>query len=566
MPQIGRAGTRPAVSSRPHRQNTGAMGDIGTGERPSRASRLLSASQKGARAASGAARASAAAVNGTGRLVHRLTAASGAGRTGLSTLLELSIVSAIGDSFVVIALAGTLFFSSTAEQARGRAAFALIVTIAPYAILAPLVGPMLDRVRRGNKYILLGTLLARGLLCWGMALAVETKSAVTLLPAALGVLVLQKAYAVTKAAVTPRLLPSEITLVSANSRFSLASLLSTSVGAVVALGLDKALGDHAGGAAWVLRVATIIYLGAMAIGFRLPDRVDEQSADEAGDGVAAQSADGGQYPPTVPYPTADQWPADGKGSGTGPNGGRSGWPPGADAPGGPGPRPESPGPRPENPGPRPESPGRPAAARRRPFAIPRVGPVVAEAMRTNAAIRAFYGFMITFLAFILRTEKFGHISDKIALGGLAVAIAVGGILGTGVGSALRSRAPNLLMFVVLMLTTLVTAACAIMFGLATVLVAALVAAIAQTLVKASLDSILQREIPEERRSSVFAFSETVHQLALVAGGLVGLVLSLTNSGQTGLTLAAVGLACALVWLLLSRRQRVMRGQSARQHS
>lgn len=449
---------------------------------------------------------------------------------------------------MVIALAGTLFFNSTAEQARGRAAFALIVTIAPYAILAPLVGPMLDRVRRGNKYVLMGTLLARGLLCWGMAGAVESNDAATLLPAALGVLVLQKAYAVTKAAVTPRLLPPEMTLVSANSRFSLASLLSTSVGAVVALGIDKAFGDHGGGAAWVLRVATIIYLAAMAIGFRLPDRVDEQSADQAPDGGTAQSPAGGEYsryPPTVPYPTADQWPADAHATnraGTGPNGNRSGPPPGADSPLG---------------------SGRPAAARRRPFAIPHVGPMVAEAMRANFAIRAFYGFMITFLAFILRTEKFGHISDKIALGGLAVAIAAGGILGTGIGSALRSRAPKLLMFAVLLLTTLVTAACAIMFGLATVLIAALVVAIAQTLVKASLDSILQRDIAEERRSSVFAFSETVHQLALVIGGLIGLALSLTNSGQTGLTVAAVGLACAMVSLLLTRRHRITRGQAAR---
>jgi MFS family permease len=524
------------------------MGDTGTEERASAGSRFIAASQNAARAASGAARATAAGVHGTGRFVHRLTAASGAGRTGLSTLLELSIASAIGDAFVVIALAGTLFFNSTAEQARGRAAFALIVTIAPYAILAPLVGPLLDKVRRGNKYVLMGTLLARGLLCWGMAGAVESNDVVTLLPAALGVLVLQKAYAVTKAAVTPKLLPPEITLVSANSRFSLASLLSTSAGAVVALGIDKAFGDHSGGAAWVLRVATIIYLATMAIGFRLPDRVDEQSADEAPDGVAARSAARGeysQYPPTVPYPTADQWPPDAQpanGADTAPNGNRSGPPRGADAPLG---------------------SGRPAAARRRPFAIPHVGPQVAEAMRANAAIRTFYGFMITFLAFILRTEKFGHISDKIALGGLAVAIAAGGIIGTGIGSALRARAPKLLMFAVLLLTTLVTAACAIMFGLTTLLVAALAAAIAQTLVKASLDSVLQREIPEERRSSVFAFSETVHQLALVIGGLIGLALSLTNSGLTGLTVAAVGLACAMLSLLLTRRHRIMRGQSAR---
>jgi Major Facilitator Superfamily len=512
------------------------MRDTGTGPRASRAGRFASASHTAARGATGAARAGAAAVNGTGRFVHRLTSAQGAGRTGLSQLLELSIVGGIGDSFVVIALAGTLFFSATAEQARSRAAVALIVTIAPYAVLAPLIGPMLDRVRQGNKYILMGTLLARGLLCWGMSGAVH--NAVTLLPSALGVLILQKAYAVTKSAVTPRLLPPQLTLVSANSRFSLASLLSTSAGALVALGIDHALG----GAAWVLRVATVIYLAAMVIGWRLPDRVDEppaarQPAAATGPGTTAGPvAPGGQAPgggtsfqPPGPNGTA-RFPAGMPGDGS------------------------RPGPAPSGTRPMP---------RRRRFAIPRVGPVVAEAMRANAAIRFFYGFMLSFLAFILRTEKFGHISDKVALGGFAVAIAAGGIVGTGIGSALRARAPQLLMFVVLTLTMILTAMGAILFGLGTVLLVAFGVAIAQTLVKASLDSILQREIPARTRSSAFAFSETVHQLALVLGGLLGLALSLTNSGLTGLTVAAIGLALALCSLLLARRRRVLQAQSAR---
>jgi hypothetical protein len=508
------------------------MGDTGTREEPSRGSRFFAASQHaaktGASAASGAARAGAAAVNGTGRFVHRMTTASGAGRTGLSSLLELSIASAIGDAFVVIALAGTLFFNASAEQARGRAAFALIVTIAPYAILAPLIGPMLDRVRKGNKYILTGTLLARGLLCWGMAGAVQHSDTVTLVPAALGVLVLQKAYAVTKAAVTPRLLPPEITLVSANSRFSLASLLSTSAGAAVALGIDHALGDHSGGAAWTLRVATIIYLAAMVLGFRLPDRVDDPTADD----MVSADANG--------YGAAGQ----ANGYTTGPADGRFGPMSAPQA----GPLPGAP-------------PGQ--ARRRRRFALPSLTPQVSEAMRANAAIRIFYGFIISFLAFILRTERFGHTSDKVALGGLAVAIAVGGLLGTGIGSALRSRAPQFLIFVVLALSTAITVVCAIMFGLVAVLVVALAAAIAQTLVKASLDSILQRDIGPETRSSAFAFSETIHQLALVVGGLIGLALSLTNSGLTGLTVAAVGLAIALCSLLLSRRHRILRGQAPR---
>jgi hypothetical protein len=528
------------------------MGDTGTEERPSRARRFFTASRHAAKAsasaASGAARVGAAAVNGTGRTVHRMTAASGAGRTGLSNLLELSIAGSIGDSFVVIALAGTLFFSASAEQARGRAAFALIVTIAPYAILAPLVGPMLDRVRQGNKYILIGTMLARGLLCWGMAGAVQHDDTVTLVPAALGVLVLQKAYAVTKAAVTPRLLPPDLSLVSANSRFSLASLLSTSAGAGIALAIDHILGDHTGGAAWVLRVATIIYLAGMALGLRLPDRVDEPaSAGQPAHGPGGDTAAG--EPPAHGEPAVHGWPtANGpngnggqNGNGAAAHGAATDWapPPGAGLPG-----------------------TRPLpAGRRRPFAIPHVGPLVSEAMRANAAVRVAYGFIISFLAFILRTEKFGHTSDKVALGGLALAIAAGGLIGTGIGSAVRAKAPQLLMFVVLAITMVVTIVGAIMFGLIAVLVVALVVAIAQTLEKASLDSILQRDIPAETRSSAFAFSETIHQLALVIGGLIGLALSLTNSGLTGLTVAAVGLALALSSLLLARRHRILRSSS-----
>ncbi len=215
-----------------------------------------------------------------------MTRASGAGRTGLSNLIELTAAGSVGDAFVAVALAGSLFFSASVDQARGRAAIALLVTIAPYAILAPLIGPLLDRVRQGNRYILMGTLLARGLLCWGMASAVQHNDAITLLPAAFGVLVLQKAYGVTRAAVTPRLLPSEITLVTANARSNLASLIATSAGAILALGVDEATGGHGGGAAWVLRVGTVIYLAATVLAMRLPDRVD---ATQDADTVAADA-------------------------------------------------------------------------------------------------------------------------------------------------------------------------------------------------------------------------------------------------------------------------------------
>ena len=204
----------------------------------------------------------------------RLTGASGAGRTGLSKLIELTAAGSAGDAFVAVALAGTLFFSASVSQARSQVALALIVTMAPFAVLAPLIGPMLDRVQQGRKYILAGTMLARGLLCWGMAGAVAHHDTVTLLPAAFGVLVLQKAFGVTRSAVTPRLLPREITLVTANARAGLATLIASTLAVLLAGGIDLAGGGGNEGAAWVLRTGTVIYLAATALSFRVPDRVD----------------------------------------------------------------------------------------------------------------------------------------------------------------------------------------------------------------------------------------------------------------------------------------------------
>jgi MFS family permease len=203
-----------------------------------------------------------------------MTGASGARRTGLSNLIELTAAGSAGDAFVAVALAGTLFFNASVSQARSQVAIALLVTMAPFAVLAPLIGPMLDRVQQGRRFILAGTLLARGLLCWGMAGAVFYHDSVTLLPAAFGVLVLQKAYGVTRSAITPRLLPREITLVTANARTGLAALIASTLGVLLAAGLQYVTGGGSSGAAWVLRAGTVIYLAATALCFRVPEQVD----------------------------------------------------------------------------------------------------------------------------------------------------------------------------------------------------------------------------------------------------------------------------------------------------
>ena len=228
-----------------------------------------------ARATGGAvrsgARAGATATRRTGGVVHRVTGASGAGRTGLSTLIELTAAGGAGDAFVAVSLAGTIFFSTSVDQARGRVVLFLLVTMAPFAVLAPFIGPALDRMQQGRRYLLAGTLLARGLLCWGMSAAINNP--VTLLPAAFGILVLQKSYGVVRASVTPRLLPAEITLVTANARSQLFTLTVSLLGGAVAAGIQVTAG-----AAWVLRAGTLIYLAAMFLALRLPDQVDTPPA------------------------------------------------------------------------------------------------------------------------------------------------------------------------------------------------------------------------------------------------------------------------------------------------
>jgi Major Facilitator Superfamily len=484
-------------------------------------------------AARSSARAGAATGRGTGRLIHRMTRASGAGRTGLASLIELTAAGSAGDAFVTVALAGTLFFNTSLDQARSQVALYLLVTMAPFAVLAPFIGPMLDRVQQGRKFILAGTLLARGLLCWGMAAALHKP--ITLFPAAFGVLVLQKAYAVTRSSVAPKLLPAEITLVTANARTSLASLIASTLAAVLAVGIDAA-----GGAPWVLGVGTLIYLGAAVMGVRLPDSVDSPSPETATPRAAypgSPAPPGHRAPPGNPSaprsPGASRNPA---------------------APGSPGARGD--GPRGAHDGADPTRPLRRGNGRGL-RTLRDVGPIVGEAMRGNASIRAFNGFMLFFLVFLLRADHFRGISHNVALGALAGAVAAGGFIGTAVGSGLRSRMPHLIVFGMLVALTLITAVCAWFFGLWAALGVALAASLAQALVKLALDATVQREIGEEIRSSTFAVSETLNQLSWVIGGLAGLAMSFTSSGVAGLAVAAAGLAAAFVLLLAARRRRIL---------
>ena len=466
--------------------------------------RAGNAAQATGRAFRSGGQVSTKATRRTATLVHRITGAQGADRTGLGTLIEMTAVSGAADAFVTVALAGTIFFSTSVDQARGRVVLFLIITMAPFAVLAPFIGPALDRIQQGRRFVLAGTMLTRGLLCYAMSANVA--NSVTLLPAAFGILVLQKAGGVVKASVTPRLLPANLTLVTANARSGLISIAASTAAAGLAAGVQ-----FTGGAAWTLRVGTLIYLAAMVLALRLPEQIDVPAAAPA---TVRQAPAGPPTRPDMPRPTLPLPPSE-----------------------------------------------QPKSADGRWRRLANVGPVVAEAMTVNAVLRAFSGYILFLLAFLLRSVNLGTmfnhpVSHNFALGALALGLSVGSLASMILGSFFRGRAPQLMMFSVLCVAPVVTALCAWGFGLVAAVIVMATAIFCASLAKLAQDSIVGREIGDEIRSSTFAVSETLNQVANVAGGLAGVLVSMLDNGQVALAIAAGGLTVALVLLVARRRQRV----------
>ncbi|MFC5748699.1 MFS transporter [Actinomadura rugatobispora] len=469
--------------------------------------------RSGARGAARVARSTGRAARRAGGFTRRAANAQGAGRSGLGTLIESTAVHSAGDAMVAVALAGTLFFGLDVAQARGQVALYLLVTMAPFALVAPLIGPVLDRMRHARRYAIAGTFAARGLLCWGMAAAVPHGDEVTFLPAAFGVLVLSKAFGVLRAAVTPRVLPDGITLVTANARAAFAGLITATVTVPVVAGLGVLVGTD-----WLLRLATATFLAGVILTMRLPRKIDvPDNTPETTDTTETAEA------------------AEPSGAGGVPDG------------------------------------DRPRKRRGRAWrTLPRVGPVVSEAMLANAALRAFSGFLILYLAFLLREESFEQVAGNVALGLLAGAAGAGGLAGTALGAWMKARAPRLIVLGTLAFVTATAAAAAVLFGLWAALGVAAAAGLGQSLGKLSMDAVVQREIGEEVRSSTFAVSETLHQLVWVLGGLLGLGLSIVASGRIAMSAVAAALALALAALLIrssrdarrARRSRTARAQDS----
>lgn len=223
----------------------------------------------------GVARGTGRASLYTVRQARRAADAEGAKQSGLNRLIHLHSTNAAGDTAVAISLAGTLFFAGATSEARSQVALFLGLTMLPFAIVAPLIGPFLDRFSHGRRWAIGSTFAIRAFLCWVLASAVASESAL-FYPAALGVLVSSKAYGVTRAAAVPRLLPQDVELVKANGRVSLAGIVGAGLSAPIAGAIAVF-----GGEAWSLRFAFLVFVLGTVASIRLPDKVDSSAGEQS---------------------------------------------------------------------------------------------------------------------------------------------------------------------------------------------------------------------------------------------------------------------------------------------
>jgi MFS family permease len=186
-------------------------------------------------------------------------------RRPLDRLAWVHAASTCGDALVAVALAGTLFFAVPVAAARPRVALYLLLTVAPFAVVAPLLGRLLDG-RSGAGRLALATAMAlRATLA---ALAVARTESLLLYPLAFGLLVCSRAHGISRTAMVPEVLGQASAgqdLVAVNGRMARVAALGGTAGALLGVALDRLLG---GGA--VLWAAAITFTAGTALALALP--------------------------------------------------------------------------------------------------------------------------------------------------------------------------------------------------------------------------------------------------------------------------------------------------------
>jgi Major Facilitator Superfamily len=399
-------------------------------------------------------------------LVQRAATADGADKSGLTALTWPVVANFATDAAMAVALANTLFFAAATGESKDRVALYLLITIAPFAVIAPLIGPALDWLQHGRRVALAASFALRTVLA--VVLIANYDGATgnfpswVLYPCALAMMVLSKSFSVLRSAVTPRVMPPTIDLVRVNSRLTMFGLLGgTIVAGGVAGGIEYACERllHLPGALFVVIAVTVA--GAL-LSMRIPRWVE----------VTA-----GEVPATLSYRQGRQ---------------QRSWL---------------------------EKVRHASGALRQPL-----GRNIITALWGNCTIKVMVGFLFLYPAFVAKAHQASGWVQLGILGLIGAAAGIGNFAGNFASARLRLGRPAVLVVRCTVAVTAIALAAAVAGNLAMAAVATLVTSGSSAIAKASLDASLQDDLPEESRASAFGRSESTLQLAWVLGGALGVLL------------------------------------------
>ena len=442
--------------------------------------------------------------------VYGLMGAGGARESGLTALMWTSIANFAVDAVLAVSLAGTLFFSAAEAESRTSVAAYLLVTIAPFALLAPFIGPALDRIRTGRRLALSLTFAGRVVLA---AVLLQNFDSLVLYPAALGMLVLSKSYGVLKSSVTPRVAPEGLDLVRANARLTIAGHIG---GSIVAGALAAAISFVADpqAALWLLMVVALAGIYGCALIPATAERGEDEVSvspflPENGGVAASDSHDAHDAPETHGAPSAPEAPDAAAASDS---------PDTASAPTAPtvalG-----------------KASSRGASRRNQMLnswkqSIRVRFPDAARTCMWGTALqRCGTGFMTIYIAFVAKSSsELSGLEQLTILAAVGAAGGVGTFLGNALGSRIHFSRPQVTVLFLGALSILTVVGAAIWDGVPTAALATAVLSVGSAMSKVCLDAAIQSELPASAHASAFGISETSLQLAWVFGGTMGILL------------------------------------------
>ncbi|ADG99284.1 major facilitator superfamily MFS_1 [Segniliparus rotundus DSM 44985] len=401
---------------------------------------------------------------------RRAANADGADQSGLAALTYPVILNSACDAAMAVALASTLFFAAAKAESQTRVLLYLVVNIAPFAVIAPLIGPFLDRIQQGRRAALAASFVGRALLAliiasncvWDGPSGHLRYDPFVLYPCALGMMVLSKSFVLLKAAVTPRVLPSEIDLVRTNARLNMFALLGGSVAggaaAVVVEFVASKLFHQPGG------MLLIIVFGGFGawLCLRIPGWVEITE---------------GEVPATLRYHEEH--------SGRG-----RGW----------------------------RDTLRGFGKAKTPF-----GRGVITGLWGAGTIRWMVGYLFLYVAFFSKAHHADGITSLLTLGAIGGAAGVGTFVGTAMGTRNTFGKHERVILGLLGAVVLMSVITALTHTILTAAISGFVVGFAACLSKTALDASIMDDLPEESQASGFGRSETVLQLSWVMGAATGLL-------------------------------------------